>query len=122
MKRKTPKGAEDIQKPYSRRGRIIAACVCCTLAAAGYVIVSWYVENFDTSLAGLLFSIAIPQKGTGPMAVTEPAKRIALIILWYVAVYLLLMFLTQSAWLWGAVQRRICKDKAKTAARWEKAA
>ena len=74
--------------------RIIAACVCFVLAATIYAMVTWYVDNYDTSLAGLLFTVSIPQKGTGPSAVIEPAKRIAVIAVRYVLIYLALVALT----------------------------
>ena len=50
------------------RKRVIAA-VCFALGAFLFTLVTWYMEMFDTSLAGLLFTIFIPQKGTATSAV-----------------------------------------------------
>lgn len=116
---KTMTSPEDAQKPHFRRGQIIAACICFTLAATIYVMVAWYTENYDTSLAGLLFTVSIPQKGTGPSAVTGPASQIVPIILRYVAVYLGLTALTCSEAIWRGI-RRLIKGKRETGQRWER--
>ena len=73
--KQTKSGQDPEAQLHGRRiRRIIAACLCFILAATIYAMVTWYVDNYDTSLAGLLFTVSIPQKGTGPSAVIEPAE------------------------------------------------
>ena len=75
------------------RGAAIGALLCFLVAAAVFVTVRWYTDNFDTSLAGLLFTLTIPQKGTGVSAVAEPFKIIAPVVLQYTGGYLLALLL-----------------------------
>lgn len=122
MNRIPTPSAEDEQKPPFRRGRVIAACVCFLLAATVYTLVAWYVENFDTNLAGLLFTISIPQKGTGPSAVTGPAMRIIPEILRYLMLYIVLLLLTCSDGFWRFLSRITGIGREKVAPVWTRLA
>ena len=44
---------------------MILAAVCFCLAALLYVLTGWYTARYDTSFAGLLFTLTTPMKGVG---------------------------------------------------------
>ena len=91
-----------------RRGRgiRIAAAVCFLIAAILLVLVTWYMERYDTSLAGLLFTVTIPQKGTGTSAILDPIREIAPTVAAVFAAYLIPLLLTGSG-CWRALARRL---------------
>lgn len=121
--KQTKSGQDPEAQLHGRRiRRIIAACLCFILAATIYAMVTWYVDNYDTSLAGLLFTVSIPQKGTGPSAVIEPAKRIAVIAVRYVLIYLALVALTCGEGLWRKAKGLLRGHKDLPSRSWEKAA
>ena len=101
--------------------KIVAACIGFILAAVVFAMVTWYEDNYDNSLAGLLFTVSIPQKGTGPSAVIEPAKRIAVLAVRYIIIYLALVLLTCWEGLWQKARSFAKKHAHLSAGTWEKA-
>ena len=81
-------------------GWLLAAFVCFTLAVMIMVVLEWYMKAFDTSLAGLLFTVTIPQKGTGASAVMEPLKILLPRMLMWIGGFLLLLILLRVEFLW----------------------
>ncbi len=115
-------GRDPEAQPRRRRVRkIVAACICFFLAAVIFAMVTWYEDNYDNSLAGLLFTVSIPQKGTGPSAVIEPAKRIAVLAGRYIVIYLVLVVLTCWEGLWQKARAFAKKHAHLSAGGWEKA-
>ena len=104
---------KDMKEERKHNGRRIAAIVCFSLAAFLMILVEWYMDAFDTSLAGLLYTLMIPQKGTGTSAIVEPLKILLPRTFVWIAGYCLLLFLVQSQWIWKdhavAVRKKIWK-------------
>ena len=88
-----------------RKSAVVLSAVCFLLAEGLWVVTEWYAASFDTSLAGLLFTLTIPQKGTGTSAWLEPAKLLAPRILKIFGAYLLLLYLTTGRRVAGWVQK-----------------
>ena len=104
------------KRPAQGRGRRWAkagAIICFLIAVVITVLTVWYVNNFDTSLAGLLYSLTIPQKGTGTGAVIGPAKQVAPWIILIFCIYLLLLFLFSEK-LWKRIGSRLRNEDEET--------
>ncbi len=70
--------------------------ICFLLAVLIFVLTQWYTDKFDTSFAGLLFTLLTPMRGVGGgfwndfLGVVLPPVLISL------AVYLVLLYLLRS--------------------------
>ena len=67
--------------------------LCFLLAALLFVLTGWYTERFDTSFAGLLFTLATPMKGVGGGFWADFLPAVLPSVLIAAAVYLLLHIL-----------------------------
>lgn len=78
--------------------RVIGFCsgLCFFLAALLFVLTGWYTERFDTSFAGLLFTLMTPMKGVGGGFWSDFLNGILPPVLIAAAVYLLLHILLRS--------------------------
>ena len=99
---------------------MIPAGLCFAFAALLYILTGWYTERYDTSFAGLLFTLTTPMQGVGGGfwqdffgAVLPPVLKAA-------AVYVPVMFLLCSDRVWNAAGRRFSAalkaEKARKAA------
>ena len=78
--------------------RVIGFCsgLCFILAVLLFVLTGWYTERFDTSFAGLLFTLMTPMKGVGGGFWSDFLNGILPPVLIAAAVYLLLHILLRS--------------------------
>ena len=78
--------------------RVIGFCsgLCFILAVLLFVLTGWYTERFDTSFAGLLFTLMTPMKGVGGGFWSDFLHGILPPVLIAAAVYLLLHILLRS--------------------------
>ena len=77
---------------------VIGFCsgLCFLTAALLFVLTGWYTERFDTSFAGLLFTLMTPMKGVGGGFWSDFMNGILPPVLKAAAVYLLLHILLRS--------------------------
>ena len=104
-------------RPEKRRTlRRVLAAVSFAVGAFLLTMVIWYTEMFDTSLAGLLFTIFIPQKGTAAGAVLDPVMDFGPTFLKVLCIYLLVLLLVCHRRLWAFAARKLFPG-----ARWQRA-
>ena len=94
--------------------------ICFLLAVLIFVLTQWYTDKFDTSFAGLLFTLLTPMRGVGGgfwndfLGVVLPPVLISL------AVYLLLLYLLRSRRIGDLLAKReprpVRLEKARTIA------
>ena len=72
--------------------------LCFLLAAILFVLTGWYTERFDTSFAGLLYTLTTPMKGVGGGFWSDFLPGVLPSVLTAVAVYLLIHILLRSEW------------------------
>ena len=70
--------------------------LCFLLAAILFILTGWYTERFDTSFAGLLFTLVTPMKGVGGGFWSDFLSAVAPSVLIAAAGYLLLHILLRS--------------------------
>lgn len=73
--------------------------LCFLLAALLFVLTGWYTKRFDTSFAGLLFTLTTPMKGVGGGFWADFLPAVLPSVLISAAVYLLLHILLRSEWI-----------------------
>jgi len=78
--------------------RVIGFCsgLCFILAALLFVLTGWYTERFDTSFAGLLFTLMTPMKGVGGGFWSDFLNGVLPPVLKAAAVYLPVHFLLRG--------------------------
>ena len=78
--------------------RVIGFCsgLCFILAALLFMLTGWYTERFDTSFAGLLFTLMTPMKGVGGGFWSDFLNGVLPPVLKAAAVYLPVHFLLRS--------------------------
>ena len=72
------------------------SCFCFLLAAILFVLTGWYTERFDTSFAGLLYTLTTPMKGAGGGFWADFLPGVLPSVLTAAAVYLLIHMLLRG--------------------------
>ena len=86
---------------------MILAAVCFCLAALLYVLTGWYTARYDTSFAGLLFTLTTPMKGVGGGFWSDFLSGVLPPVLLAIAGFILLAVLLRWERLWTALTKRI---------------
>jgi len=73
--------------------------LCFFLAASLFVLTLWYIDRFDTSFAGLLFTLLTPMKGVGGGFWSDFLGAFLPPVLISLAVYMLVLFALRSGWI-----------------------
>ena len=90
-----------------RRILTALALVCFILGALILILTDWYTTKFNTSFAGLLFTLATPMKGVGGGFWEVFTTAILPPLAWAVAVYLLLLVWFRGIRLHDAAEKRL---------------
>lgn len=94
---------------------IAAAAVCFLLGATVYVLTGWYTARYDTSFAGLLFTLTTPMKGVGEGFWQDFLAGVLPPVLKALAGFVLLAVLLFSGRVCRAVRKRFpAAQKAET--------
>ena len=83
-----------------------ASTVCFVLAVILLVLTGWYTRRFDTSFAGLLFTLMTPMKGVGGGFWSDFLTFVLPPTLIYLAVWLLLYWLLRSERITRRLEKR----------------
>ena len=84
----------------------VASTLCFLLAVALLVLTGWYTKRFDTSFAGLLFTLMTPMKGVGGGFWSDFLNFILPPLLIWLAVWMLLYWLLRSERITRWLERR----------------
>ena len=84
----------------------IASTLCFLLAVILLVLTEWYTKRFDTSFAGLLFTLMTPMKGVGGGFWSDFLAGVLPSLLRFLAAWLLVFFVLRSAWITRVLDKR----------------
>ena len=79
------------------------AVLCFGLALLVFVLTGWYTERYDTSFAGLLFTLTTPMQGVGGGFWKDFLEGVLPPVLWGLGGFLLAAFLMKNQWLWKKI-------------------
>ena len=86
-------------------GNVLLA-VCFFLAALIFILTRWYIRTFDTSFAGLLFTLLTPMQGVGGGFWDDFFRAVLPPLGISMGVYLVLLILLRSGWIGRWLARR----------------
>lgn len=80
--------------------------ICFLLAVILLVLTNWYTSRFDTSFAGLLFTLMTPMKGVGGGFWSDFLGNVLPTVLRALAAWILVSFLLRSGWTARLAEKR----------------